>query len=270
MTGADERPLPDAAWMAASPKSTVEVGLFGFLLAAPLTVLVDFAVAFFLLLLVVAVSLVAVVTVAGADGFSVALLPVLSAEASAVSFVVVVTTIESDGFAVAFVSVSVSVSVFVLVLLGRTAVVVALTSPLTAVAAAPTVFFTALTTRLTGFKVSPCFLTPLVPLVAERVTALPCLVSVCASGKLPSGGSKTKARKVADTSSQNTHKKSKTALSARDVPCEPFLRTRIPTEFKRDSFARTFPARRLVFNSAVSVLLVTMYLKTLQAVEILV
>ena len=37
MTGADERRLlhPDAAWMYASPTSTLEVGFFGFLLAAP-------------------------------------------------------------------------------------------------------------------------------------------------------------------------------------------------------------------------------------------
>ena len=37
MTGADERRLlhPDAAWMYASPTSTLEVGFCGFLLAAP-------------------------------------------------------------------------------------------------------------------------------------------------------------------------------------------------------------------------------------------
>ena len=50
------------------------------------------------------------------------------------------------------------------------------------------------------------------PFAAERVTGLPCLpclVSVCASGKLPSGGSQTEAREFADTLSQTTHKKIK-------------------------------------------------------------
>ena len=96
---------------------------------------------------------------------------------------------------------------------------IALTGPGTAVAAVLAavlaVFLTALTTRWTGIAASLCLATSLMPLAAERVTGLtglPCLVSVCASGKLPSGGSQTEAREFADTSSQNTHKKSKTAL----------------------------------------------------------
>ena len=96
---------------------------------------------------------------------------------------------------------------------------IALTGPGTAVAAVLAavlaVFLTALTTRWTGIAASLCLATSLMPLAAERVTGLtglPCLVSVCASGKLPSGGSQTEARESADTSSQNTHKKSKTAL----------------------------------------------------------
>ncbi len=96
---------------------------------------------------------------------------------------------------------------------------IALTGPGTAVAAVLAavlaVFLTALMTRWTGIAASLCLATSLMPLAAERVTGLtglPCLVSVCASGKLPSGGSQTEAREFADTSSQNTHKKSKTAL----------------------------------------------------------
>ena len=99
------------------------------------------------------------------------------------------------------------------------ATAVALTGPVTAVAAVLAavlaVFLTALTTRWTGIAASLCLATSLMPLAAERVTGLtglPCLVSVCASGKMPSGESQTEARKVADTLSQSTHKKSKTAL----------------------------------------------------------
>ncbi len=96
---------------------------------------------------------------------------------------------------------------------------IALTGPGTAVAAVLAavlaVFLTALMTRWTGIAASLCLATSLMPLAAERVTGLtglPCRVSVCASGKLPGGGSQTEAREFADTSSQNTHKKSKTAL----------------------------------------------------------
>ena len=122
---------------------------------------------------------------------------------------------EADGISAA----NLRIALVCVLVVPTAATAIALTGPGTAVAAVLAavlaVFLTALTTRWTGIAASLCLATSLMPLAAERVTGLtglPCLVSVCASGKLPSGGSQTEAREFADTSSQNTHKKSKTAL----------------------------------------------------------
>ena len=119
---------------------------------------------------------------------------------------------EADGVSAA----NLRIALVCVLVVPTAATAIALTGPGTAVAAVLAavlaVFLTALTTRWNGIAASLCLATSLVPLAAERVTGLPCLVSVCASGKLPSGGSQTEAREFADTASQNTHKKSKTAL----------------------------------------------------------